>query len=75
MRQIEHEVDGTTYFACDECGACPCRRHNRDHSPGCSHRIPPQWYYQECAQMGKYMFMLCSACQRPPCRLLDRNSQ
>lgn len=65
---IPHDIAGTTYYACAECGACPCPRHDRwDHTETCSHRVPPEWEDEDCAMAGAGRFMLCSHCQYPPC--------
>jgi len=70
MSLVAHEVGGTTYYACGECGACPCPTHNSDHVQECSHRVPDEWYAEDCAVMGPGRFVVCSSCRRPPCHRL-----
>jgi hypothetical protein len=67
MSLVAHDVGDTTYYACEECGACPCPEHDRGHTPDCSHRVPDEWRSEDCARMGPGRFMICSACQHPPC--------
>lgn len=70
MSVIAHEVGGTTYYACGECGACPCPDHDVRHTQDCSHRVPDEWDKEDCAQMGTEGFLWCSRCQHPPCLYL-----
>lgn len=70
---IAHDVGGTKFYACDECGACPCPEHDTaDHTVECSHRVPEEWDDEDCAVMGAKRFMICSRCQRPPCHYTDQ---
>lgn len=61
-------MDGTTFYACAECGACPCRHHDFDHLEACSHRVPDEWDFEDCKMFGPGRFVMCSRCARPPCR-------
>ncbi len=70
MDQIAHEVNGTTYYACGECGSCGCGIPGHEawgYKPNCSRRIPAEWHDEDCVMMGPKRFMICSHCRRPPC--------